>query len=214
MESCRTLTHYEPANNNYLNSLRLRRFCKHECAVSADPFRSDRTGAVDGHDSVGRLASYDRGNIQERPMRKKDRQPYGQFNFLVQFDSGGADHAGFQECSGLGANLEASRTGGKSAANKRVTKITGINKSTDVTLKRGVVSAPALNAWLKEVREGKKAFRDITLVLQAEDPKKPAQKWKLRRARIMKHTSGPLNAKGTEVAMEELVLSYEGIEPV
>ena len=36
--------------------------------------------------------------------------------------------------------------------------------------------------------------------------------WKLLRARITKHTSGPLNAKGTDVAMEELVLAYERLE--
>ena len=36
--------------------------------------------------------------------------------------------------------------------------------------------------------------------------------WKLLRARPIKHTSGPLNAKGTDVAMEELVLAYERLE--
>ena len=38
------------------------------------------------------------------------------------------------------------------------------------------------------------------------------QTWKLLRARIIKHTSGPLNAKGTDVAMEELVVAYERLE--
>ena len=38
------------------------------------------------------------------------------------------------------------------------------------------------------------------------------QTWKLMRARIIKHTSGPFNAKGTDVAMEELVLAYERLE--
>jgi len=36
--------------------------------------------------------------------------------------------------------------------------------------------------------------------------------WKLRRARIVKHASGPLNAKGTDVAMEEVTLAYERLE--
>lgn len=35
---------------------------------------------------------------------------------------------------------------------------------------------------------------------------------KLRRARLVKHVSGPLHAKGTEVAMEELTLAYERLE--
>ena len=36
--------------------------------------------------------------------------------------------------------------------------------------------------------------------------------WKLLRARIIKHRSGPLNGKGTDVAMEELTLAYERLE--
>ena len=140
--------------------------------------------------------------------------PYVQFNFAIHIGFGRttAAFAGFQECSGISLAAEPVSVPGKTANKRHITKITGINKSTDVTLKRGVVNAPALNAWLDEVRGGKKAFRDLTLVLQAEDPKKPVRKWKLLRARIIKHTSGPLNAKGTDVAMEELVLSCEGIE--
>lgn len=145
-------------------------------------------------------------------MRKATRNPYSQFNFLVQFDSAGAIHAGFQECSGINAESAPDGERGSALNKRRITKITGINKSTDITLKRGVVSTPELNAWLKDVREGKKKSRDIILVLQSEDRSKPARKWKLVRARIIKHTSGPLNAKGTDVAMEELVLSYEKLE--
>ena len=33
--------------------------------------------------------------------------------------------------------------------------------------------------------------------------------WQLMNARIIKYTCGPLNAKGTDVAMEEMVLAYE-----
>jgi hypothetical protein len=48
--------------------------------------------------------------------------------------------------------------------------------------------------------------------LQNEDHSAVVQEWTLKRARIIKHTSGPLNAKGTDVAMEELVLAYERLE--
>ena len=36
--------------------------------------------------------------------------------------------------------------------------------------------------------------------------------WQLRRARIVRYVSGPLNARGTDVAMEELTLAYERLE--
>jgi phage tail-like protein len=40
----------------------------------------------------------------------------------------------------------------------------------------------------------------------------PVMTWKLTNARPMKYTGATLNAKGTDVAMEELVLSCEKIE--
>ena len=36
--------------------------------------------------------------------------------------------------------------------------------------------------------------------------------WKLLRARVVKHTSGPFNARGSDVLVEELVLAHERLE--
>ena len=92
-------------------------------------------------------------------------------------------------------------------------KITGLNKATDVTMKRGVIGALNLYAWLNDIRNGnQKALRTVTIQLQSEDHSEVVQTWKLLRARIVKHSSGPFNAKGNDVAMEELVLAYERLE--
>lgn len=92
-------------------------------------------------------------------------------------------------------------------------KVTGLNKSTDVTLKRGVIGSLSLYNWLNQIRNGdQNAMRNVVIHLQNEDHTQIVQTWKLMRARIIKHTSGPLNAKGTDVAMEELVLAYERLE--
>ncbi|HSA85125.1 MAG TPA: phage tail protein, partial [Nitrospira sp.] len=70
-----------------------------------------------------------------------------------------------------------------------------------------------LYAWLDQIRNGdQNAMRTVTIQLQNEDHSDVVQTWKLLRARIIKHTSGPLNAKGTDVAMEEMVLAYERLE--
>ena len=45
-----------------------------------------------------------------------------------------------------------------------------------------------------------------------EDHTQVVQEWRLVRARIVKHVSGPFNAKGTDVAIEELTLAYERLE--
>jgi len=92
-------------------------------------------------------------------------------------------------------------------------KITGLNKATDVTMKRGVIGALDLYSWLNDIRNGNQnALRTVTIQLQNEDHSQVVQTWKLLRARIVKHTSGPFNAKGSDVAIEEIVLAYERLE--
>ena len=92
-------------------------------------------------------------------------------------------------------------------------KITGLNKATDVTMKRGVIGALDLYNWLNDIRNGNQnALRTVTVQLQSEDRSVVVQTWKLLRARIVKYASGPLNGKGNDVAIEEIVLAYERLE--
>ncbi len=142
-------------------------------------------------------------------------RPYVQFNFLVDLGTGNTDgpEAGFQEVSGIGMEVTVSEYRTGNARENSVMKITGMNKSTDVTLKRGVIGSLNLYNWLHQIRMGdQKQLRTVTVQMQNEDHSAVVLTWKLMRARIIKHTSGPLNAKGTDVAMEELVLAYERLE--
>ena len=92
-------------------------------------------------------------------------------------------------------------------------KITGLNKAADVTMKRGVIGSLDLYGWLNDIRNGSQnALRTVTIQLQSEDRSQVAQTWKLLRARIVKHTSGPFNARGSDVAIEEIVLACERLE--
>ena len=144
----------------------------------------------------------------------RDR-PYVQFNFLVDLGTGTTEgpEAGFQEVSGIGMEVTVAEYRTGNSRENSVMKITGLNKSTDVTLKRGVIGSLSLYKWLDQIRNGdQSARRTVTLQLQNEDHTQVVQTWKLLRACITKHTSGPFNAKGTDVAMEELVLAYERLE--
>jgi phage tail-like protein len=85
-------------------------------------------------------------------------------------------------------------------------------KVNDVTLKRGVLGALDLIEWLNRVRNGEDARRPITIQLQSEDRKDIAMTWRLEGAQPMKYTGPSLNGKGTDVAIEELVLSVEDIK--
>lgn len=144
----------------------------------------------------------------------RDR-PYSQFNFLVDLGDGVTEGpaAGFQEVSGIGMEVTVTEYRTGNSRENSVMKITGLNKATDVTLKRGIIGSLNLYQWLNHIRDGdQNALRTVTIQLQNEDHTEIVQTWKLLRARIIKHTSGPLNAKGTDVAMEEMVLAYERLE--
>jgi phage tail-like protein len=144
----------------------------------------------------------------------RDR-PYVQFNFLVDLGTGNTDgpDAGFQEISGIGMEVTVAEYRNGNEKENSVRKITGMNKATDVTMKRGVIGSLSLYQWLNQIRNGdQNALRNVVIQLQNEDHTAVVQTWKLLRARIIKHTSGPLNAKGTDVAMEELVVAYERLE--
>jgi phage tail-like protein len=144
----------------------------------------------------------------------RDR-PYVQFNFLVDLGTGVTDgpQAGFQECSNIGMEVTVAEYRAGNMKENAVQKITGINKATDVTLKRGVIGSLDLYQWLDQIRNGdQNALRTVVVQLQNEDHTQVVQTWKLLRARIIKHVSGPMNAKGTDVAMEELTIAYERLQ--
>ena len=142
-------------------------------------------------------------------------RPYCQFNFLVDLGDGNSagPRAGFQEVGPISTEVAVTEyRNGNSKENSPI-KITGLNKATDVTMKRGVIGALDLYAWLNDIRNGNQnALRTVTVQLQSEDHTEVVQTWKLLRARIIKHTSGPFNAKGNDVAIEEIVLAYERLE--
>ena len=144
----------------------------------------------------------------------RDR-PYLQFNFLVDLGTGDTDgpRAGFQECSQIGMSVDVIEYRNGNEKENSVRKITGLNKATDVTLKRGIIGSLDLYQWLNDIRNGdQNALRTVLIHLQNEDHTQTVQTWKLLRARIVKHVSGPLNAKGCDVAIEELTLAYERLE--
>ena len=142
-------------------------------------------------------------------------RPYPQFNFLVDLGTGTTDgpEAGFQECSEIGMIVDVIEYRNGNEKENNVRKLTGLTRVNDVTLRRGIIGSLDLYKWIDQIRNGDAAaYRTVLIHLQNEDHTATVMTWKLLRARIVKHTSGPLNAKGTDVAMEELTLAYERLE--
>src|SRR5690349_6378285 len=148
-------------------------------------------------------------------MATLSERPYVQFNFLVDLGTGNTNgpEAGFQEVSGIGMEVTVSEYRTGNHKENSVMKITGLNKATDVTLKRGEIGSLNLYQWLNDIRNGdQKAFRTITIQLQNEDHTAVVATWKLLRARIIKKVNGHLNAKGTDVAKDELNMATGRLE--
>jgi phage tail-like protein len=135
--------------------------------------------------------------------------PYGEFNFLVDLGDGNTEgpEAGFQEVSRLGQVVEVIEYRNGNDRVNAVRKLPGLTKVPDVTLKRGVIGSLALYQWL---RDG--SARTVRIHLQNEDRSATVMSWTLLRARPVKHVAGPFNAKGGDVALEELTLAYERLE--
>ena len=200
------------------------------CGLEDDTKRSrkraagkpDRRGADppcrvrDLPDPPADIRGYAARTQRERDDDMADQGPraYGHFNFLVDLGAGAnGPHAGFQECSNIGMEVTVAEYRTGNVKESSVRKITGINKATDVTLKRGVISSADLCQWLDQIRNGdRRAHRTVTVQLQNEDHTQVVQTWKLLRAHIIKHVSGPFNAKGTDIAIEELTLAYDRIQ--
>jgi len=155
-----------------------------------------------------------RHSLRGKIMATLVQRPVNQFNFLVDI-GGGSDgvDAGFQEVSGIGMEVTVAEYRSGNSNENSVIKVTGMNKSTDVTLKRGIIGSLTLYNWLNDIRNGAtNALRLVTIQLQSADHQQIIMTWKLQNARMIKHTSGPFNAKGSDVAMEEMVLAYERLE--
>jgi phage tail-like protein len=141
--------------------------------------------------------------------------PYGTFNFLVDLGTGdtGSIKAGFQEVTGLNIEVTSADYRNGNEGVNHVRKVNGVYKVGDITLKRGLMGAMDLYTWIDQVRTGDlKAKKNITIQLRDESGANTVMTWKLANARPTKFTGPSLNAKtGTDVAIEELVLSCENL---
>jgi phage tail-like protein len=139
--------------------------------------------------------------------------PYGAFNFLVKFN-GSEEFGGFSDVSGINTELTVAEYRNGGDLENHVSKVIGLHKVGDVTLKRGIVKSATLWAWIKDVRTrgvlGRKATVSITLL---DEARQPVQTWTLRDVAPLKYSGPSLAAKGSaDVAIEEIVLSAEGLD--
>jgi len=142
--------------------------------------------------------------------------PYPSYNFLVDWKGpNGPDTilGDFSDVSGLSTDIHVSEYRNGNEADPHVRKIPGVHKVGDVTLKRGLVSSLDFWNWISQTRtHGVDAKKEVVITLR-DEANAPVQKFKLRGVIPLKYTGPTLSGKGAgDVAMEEIVLSVEGLE--
>jgi phage tail-like protein len=138
--------------------------------------------------------------------------PYGNFNFRVLVDNDEVI-GGFSDVSGLNAEINIAEYRPGNAPENHVSKIPGVHKFENVTLKRGIVDSAAFWDWMRAAwNTGPNAKRDV-LIQMLDEAHNGVQQWKLIGAVPMKYTGPSLaGAGGTEVAMEEWQIAYDTLE--
>jgi phage tail-like protein len=135
--------------------------------------------------------------------------PYAGYNFSVELD--GLTRAGFRSCSGLDSTTNASsyREGTDRTLGSR--KIPGLLSHGDVTLSRGVTADDKLWKWREKVMTGQVERHNISITL-LNDVGDAKITWNLYECWPTQWTGPSFDATSDEVAVEQLVLTYERIE--
>jgi len=148
-------------------------------------------------------------------MAEEREIPYGQFNFIVEWDGldGHASRAGFTEVTGLDASVSTVEyRAGNSKANSPI-KVSGLTHYADVHLKRGLLGSLDLYEWFNEVSRGRgiENYRMVSISLLDESKTNVVYRWLLTNARPVALKGPKLDASNCAVAIEELVLAHEGL---
>lgn len=147
--------------------------------------------------------------------------PLQVFRFQVNFKRAGETPGGpvqicsgaFAECTGLEATMEPKviKAGG---ANYGSAQRAGQVSFATVVLKRGMTSTRDLWQWFQTVGGGGYAYRLSAEIAMQDSAGKTVLTWGLDNCLPVKFKAADLNAKGTEIGIEELHLAHEGLRLV
>jgi len=134
--------------------------------------------------------------------------PYLNFRFLVEI--GSVVMGGFTECTGLSSKVTVVeyRAGGDAGS---VRKLPGQTSYPDVTLKWGLTDSAELYEWHRNIVQGNIERKSCSIIILGNDREEKVR-WNLSHAWPSSWTGPSLNAKGSEVAIEEMTLTCESIE--
>lgn len=137
--------------------------------------------------------------------------PMPAYHFSVEW---GGTRIGFTEVSGLSMETEVIEYREGNAPEFHKTKMPGLQKFSNVTLKRGLVAGDTdFYKWMLTTQLNKVERRDVIINL-LDEKHQPVMTWKLHNAWPVKLEGPALKAGSNEVAIETLELTHEGLSIV
>jgi phage tail-like protein len=94
-----------------------------------------------------------------------------------------------------------------------VQKLPGLNRYTNVTLKRGLTADLSLWNWIKSALQGTVVRASVAIIL-LDQSDNPVLTWQLKNAWPCRWSGPSLVAGSSEVAIETLEICHEGLELV
>ena len=155
------------------------------------------------------------GDVPENQL-----DPLHVFRFHVDFDQdpiGGGDSSpvplcsgAFAECTGLEATMEPKviKEGGR---NYGAIQRSGPVTFATVILKRGMTATRDLYKWFEMVGNGSYSYRLAATITMFDASGAGIMSWRLEKALPVKFKTADLNAKSTDIGIEELHLAHEGM---
>lgn len=134
--------------------------------------------------------------------------PLGAFSFSVQW---GGTRIGFAQAAGLDKESRVIEYRGSATPGFSPTKMAGMHKFANVTLKRGVTADREFLSWLSTTKTGTARRHDLVISL-LDEKHEPVMIWKLKNALPIKVEAPQLEASGNDVAIDSIELAHEGLE--
>lgn len=139
-------------------------------------------------------------------------EPYRNYKFLVEID--GIIQAGFSEVTILNSSQDMIENY-EGSDQFTIHKIPGVATYGNIILKRGMTETMELYNWYKQVEDGQKDDyrRNMVIVLMNEKAEQVGH-WKLFNAWPNKYDAYGFIAGGSEIAIENLEIVYEGMQRI
>ncbi len=130
------------------------------------------------------------------------REPYRQFRFRVEID--GIEQAGFSECTFGESSIEPVEYR-EGTDPTYVSKLSGITKYGNVTLKWGITDSTDLFGWYNDVQQsGANNHRKNVSIILIDEEGNDKCRWNLIDCWPTKYTPPDFKATSSDVAIEEI----------